>query len=580
MRSLLSSLLCLALAATIPVAAQTTTAELSGTVTDPSGAAIGKVKVTAANTGTGLTHEALTDDSGSYLITQLPPGAYNLSAEATGFRKTVENNLTLEVSQRAKVDFRLQLGQVSETVEVAATAPLLESQSSTLGNVVTERLIAELPLNGRNFVSLAISTPGVNGTGFSTSGTIMSGTRPDDRRPGSELFSNGNREGANNFLYDGVDNNERLTISIVLRPAVEAVREFQVQTNLYSAELGRNSGAVVNVITKSGTNDFHGSAFEFLRNSAMDARNFFNTKGSPFPAFRYNQFGFSLGGPVLIPKLYNGKNRTFFFVDYEGFRRNQQQTLNATIPTLAMRSGDFSAENKIYDPLTTRTVAGAAQPVRDQFPGNVIPANRFDPVMAKMINAYPAPTNSGRVTNYLTNLSQQQNWDQGDVRVDHQFSTSDSFFARWSIQHTSTIQPNNYPAVSIPGLPGPVKLGNEDSFAGTSFSPDQHAAANWVHVFSPRLINEARLGFNRFRLDYVAEGVTPGVDLGNLMGVKNSNSNPLQSALPIFSPANYQGTGQSRSLPIFRRENTFTYGDGLTLTKGAHTFKFGGDYRR
>src|SRR5882724_2974256 len=374
MRSLLSTVLCLAFVGTIHLAAQTTTAELSGTVTDPSGAAIGKVKVTVVNAGTGLSHEVLTDDSGAYLITQLPPGAYNLSAEASGFRKTVQSNLTLEVSQRAKVDFTLQLGQVSETVEVAATAPLLESQSSALGNVVTERLIADLPLNGRNFVSLAIMTPGVNGTGFSTSGTIMSGTRPDDRRPASELFSNGNREGDNNFLYDGIDNNERLTISIVLRPAVEAVHEFKVQTSLYAADVGRNSGAVVNVVSKSGTNDFHGSAFEFLRNSAMDARSFFNTKGTAFPAFRYNQFGFSFGGPVSIPKLYNGKNRTFFFVDYEGFRRNQQQTLNATIPTMAMRTGDFSAENRIYDPLTTRTVAGAAQPIRDPFPDNKIPA--------------------------------------------------------------------------------------------------------------------------------------------------------------------------------------------------------------
>src|SRR5947209_10243859 len=182
MRSPLSRLLCLAFAGTIYLAAQTTTAELSGTVTDPTGAAVAKVKVTATNTGTGLVHDAVTDDSGGYLITQLPPGAYTLSAEATGFRKTVQSNLTLEVSQRAKVDLTLQLGQVSETVEVAAAAPLLESQSSALGNVVTERLIADLPLNGRNFVSLAIMTPGVNGTGFSTGGTIMSGTRPDDRR--------------------------------------------------------------------------------------------------------------------------------------------------------------------------------------------------------------------------------------------------------------------------------------------------------------------------------------------------------------------------------------------------------------
>ena len=394
MRSLLSSMLCLALAATIPVAAQTTTAELSGTVTDPSGAAIGKVKVTAANTGTGLTHEVLTDDSGSYLITQLPPGAYNLSAEATGFRKTVENNVTLEVSQRAKVDFKMQLGQVTETVEVAAAAPLLESQSSTLGNVVTERLVGDLPLNGRNFVTLATLTPGVNGTGFSTSGTIMSGTRPDDRRPSSELFSNGNREGDNNFLYDGIDNNERLTISIVLRPAVEAVREFKVQTSLYAADVGRNSGAVVDVITKSGTNQLHGSVFEFLRNSAMDARSFFNTKGTLFPSFRYNQFGFSVGGPVYIPKLYNGKNRTFFFADYEGFRRSSLGTISASIPTAAMRTGNFAGVNSVFDPLST--VATGSTYTRTRFPNDQIPLSRFDPVTLKLVNAYPLPNYSGR----------------------------------------------------------------------------------------------------------------------------------------------------------------------------------------
>ena len=558
--------------------AQVSHAELVGTVTDPTGAAVARSKITATNTETSVTRETFAETNGDYTLTPLPPGTYNLSVEAPGFRKLTQNGVILEINQRARIDFSLQVGQVTETVDVVAAAPLLESQSSSIGRVIPGDFVNELPLNGRNFVSLAITTPGVNGTGFSTAGTIMSGARPDDRRPGSELFSNGNREGANNFLYDGIDNNERLTISIVLRPAVEAVREFQVQTSLYSAELGRNSGAVVNVISKSGTNDVHGSAFEFLRNSAMDARSFFNTQGTPFPAFRYNQFGFSLGGPVFIPKLYNGKNRTFFFVDYEGFRRNQGQTLNVTIPTMAVRSGDFSAENRIFDPLTTRVENGVN--VRDQFPGNQIPSSRFDPVMAKMINAYPTPTNSGRITNYLTNLAQTQNWDQGDVRVDHQFSANNNFFARWAIQATSTIQPNNYPAAQIPGIPTPVKLGNEDSFAGTSFSPDQHAAASWVHVFSPRLINEARLGFNRFRLDYVAEGVSPDVPLGNLLGVKNSNTNSLQTALPIFSPSNYQGTGQSRSLPIFRRENTFIYSDGLTLTKGAHTLKFGAEVRR
>src|SRR6266404_3143498 len=372
--------------------AQVSTAELSGTVADPTGAVVSGAKVIATNADTGVSREASSDAAGDYVMTLLPPGNYNLSVEAQGFRRLLRSGVTLEVNQRARVDFAMQVGQVNETVEVAATAPLLESQSSSLGSVIGERFVNELPLNGRNFVQLAILSPGVNGVGFSVTGTVMSGARPDDRRPGSEIFSNGNREGANNFLYDGVDNNERLTLSIVLRPAVEAVKEFKVQTNLYSADLGRNSGAVVDVITKSGTNRLHGSAFEFLRNSAMDARSFFNIRGTPFPPFRYNQFGFSLGGPVWLPKIYHGRNRTFFFVDYEGFRRTSLSSVLGRVPTVAMRSGDFSKENRIFDPLTTR--ASGSGFTRDEFAGNIIPAARFDPVTRKLINAYPAPQNN------------------------------------------------------------------------------------------------------------------------------------------------------------------------------------------
>jgi outer membrane receptor protein involved in Fe transport len=578
MRSLSSLALCFVWLAAWPAFAQTTTAELSGSVTDPSGAAISKAKVVAANAGTGLTYDALTDDSGNYLMTLLPPGAYNLSVEAQGFRRTVENNVTLEVNQRAKIDFKLQIGAVSETVEVAAVAPLLESQSSTLGTVVSERLINDLPLNGRNFVSLAITTPGVNGTGFSTSGTIMSGTRPDDRRPASELFSNGNREGDNNFLYDGIDNNERLTISIVLRPAVEAVREFKVQTNLYSADVGRNSGAVVDVITKSGTNQLHGSAFEYLRNSAMDARSFFNRAGTPFPAFRFNQFGGSIGGPVYIPGIYKGKNRTFFFFDYEGYRRTALNTLVTTIPTAAMRAGNFAGINAVFDPLST--VPTGSTYTRTRFANDQIPLSRFDPVTLKLMNAYPTPQTSGLINNYTANIAGTQSWNQGDVRIDHQFNTTNNFFARWAFQRTSTFTPNTFPAVQIAGISTPIKLGNEDSFAGTSFSPDQHAVADYVHVFSPSLVNDLRVGFTRFLLNYTQEGFAPGLTLGNNLGVPNSNTHPLQQMIPIFSPANFTGIGQSRSLPIFRRENTYEYSDGMTWTHGKHAVKFGGDIRR
>ena len=573
------SMLLLCLVSTLPALAQTATAELSGNVTDSTGAVIANAKVTATNPETGSFREVTTDQGGFYSFTLLQPGTYNLSVEAPGFRKTVQNNLELRVNQRAEVNLQLQLGQVTDTIEVKAAAPLLESQSSSLGTVINTQLTEELPLNGRNFVQLATLAPGVNGTGFSVSGTIMSGTRPDDRRPGTEIFSNGNREGSNDFLYDGVDNNDRLTLSIVLRPGVEAIKEFKVQTNLFSADQGRNSGAVVDVVTKSGTNEWHGSAFEFLRNSAMDARNFFNRKGTPFPSFRYNQFGGSFGGPVEIPKLYNGRNKTFFFVDYEGFRRNSQQLLTLTVPTLAMRQGDFSGlPVKIYDPQTT-TASGSSY-TRTQFEGNKIPSNRFDPVTAKLVNAYPAPQTSGIVNNYVSNMVQLQNWDQGDVRVDHQFTSSDTFFARYSIQHTNTIVPNTFPPTTVAGIPHPIQLGNEDSFAGTSATPVQQAVADYTHIFGPHLINDLRVGFNRFRVDYTQAGATPNEPLGVELGVKNANPNALQTAVPIFSPANYAGIGQSRSLPILRRENTFEELDNVTWTRSSHTLKFGVDVRR
>jgi hypothetical protein len=271
---------------TASVSGQVSTGEIIGTITDASGGAVANAKITASNAATGVSRQtAAGENTGDYIITLLPPGTYTISVEAAGFRKAVQNDVTLQVNQRLRLDVALQVGQVSETVEVNAAPPLLESQSSSVGSVISQQFVSELPLNGRNFVQLAILTPGVNGTGYSVGGTIQSGARPDDRRPGTEIFSNGNREGSNNFLYDGVDNNERLIQLIVLRPAIESIREFKVQTNMYSADVGRNSGAVVDVVTKSGTNQIHGSVFEFLRNSGMDARSYFNARGTAFPPF-------------------------------------------------------------------------------------------------------------------------------------------------------------------------------------------------------------------------------------------------------------------------------------------------------
>ncbi|HTZ58990.1 MAG TPA: TonB-dependent receptor [Acidobacteriaceae bacterium] len=565
-------------------AAQMASAELAGTVLDSTGAAVPGATVTVTNTATSIARSTTSEKNGEYVITALAPGDYNVTVESPGFRKLEQTGLVLQINQQARVDLTLQVGQAAETVSVSGHEPLLESESSSVGTVVNQQLVNQLPLNGRNFVQLAVLSPGVNGVGESTSGTIMGGTRPDDRRPGSEIFSNGNREGDNNFLYDGVDNNERLTLSITLRPAVEAVREFKIQTNLYSADVGRNSGAVVDVITKSGTNQLHGSLFEFIRNSDADARTYFNKVGSAFPSFRFNQFGGSLGGPVVIPHLYHGKDKTFFFVDYEGFRSGSQIFELGNIPTLRERQGDFGEllpSTLIYDPLTT--VPNPAKPgqfLRTPFPNNIIPQDRFDPIAYKMINAYPTPTSSGRFTNYSMARIQTQDWDQGDVRIDEQITQKDSVFARWSIQNTTTISPSTYPQTSVLGLSIPVSLSDEASFAGTSFQPTQHVATSYVRVFSPTLVNDFRVGFNRYRLDYVPINFAPGIGLGNQLGVPNSNVTPREQNLPIFSPATYLGVGQTRSLPLYRRENTFQELDNLTWTKGTHTFKIGADFRR
>jgi hypothetical protein len=369
----------------------------------------------------------------------------------------------------------------------------------------------------------------------------------------------------------------------VLRPAIESIREFKVQTNMYSADVGRNSGAVVDVVTKSGTNQIHGSVFEFLRNSGMDARSYFNARGTAFPPFRYNQYGFSLGGPVYLPKLYNGKNRTFFFVDWEGYRRNTVQSSLRSVATAKIRNGDFSDEpGGVFDPSAVRNDPTAATGIRrTQFPNNIIPRSRWDVPAARLLGAFPLPTNGNRVNNYLANLNLKQDWDQGDARVDHQITPNDNIFFRWSIQHTTTFAPNTFPEVQIEGLPKKIGVGNEDSFAGPAFNPVQHAVLSYTKVFTPRLVNDLRVGFNRFVLDYTSADYEPGgPNYGNLLGIPNANSHPLHTQLPIINLGQYTGVGHSRSLPIFRRSNTFQYIDNMTYTNGSHTFKFGGDVRR
>jgi hypothetical protein len=554
--------------------AQVTTADLVGTITDSSGAVVPGVTVALTNEATGVSRSATTGAGGTYIFTSLQPGRYKLTAEISGFRKVERTGVELQVNQRAQIDLALEVGLVSETLLIVGTAPLLETQSSVLGSVIEEKQVQELPLNGRNFVQLATLSPGVSGAGSGMRGTIMSGTRPDDLRPGTELFVNGNRENSNNYLYDGIDNNTRLTLVTVMRPNVEAIKEFKVQTNLYSADQGRNPGGQVNVVTKSGGNTIHGAIYEFLRNARFDANNFFaNRAGQEKPPFEQNQFGGAIGGPIVT-------NKTFFFADYDGFRQRLGRVFVNTVPTVKMRQGDFSElSGAIYDPLTTVALPGGGV-TRQPFPGNVIPQSRWDPVTAKLMNAYPMPATSALANNLVTTPARTQDWNQYDVRIDHTHSGRNNFLARYSWSKTSTINPYTFAPVQLPSLSKAVGLGNEDTFAGPSELLAEHAVFGWVHVFSSRLLLDSRAGYNHFNLDFTQADVSPGDQLGEQLGVPNANQQDGQNGIPIFSPANYTGIGHSRSLPIFRHERTFQSVTNLTFAGDKHTIKAGLDLRR
>ncbi|MDX2181473.1 MAG: carboxypeptidase regulatory-like domain-containing protein [Bryobacteraceae bacterium] len=572
MKHFLRSLSIMAIA--VPVFAQTTST-LTGTTLDKSGAVVPGARVTVVNQDTQLTREAVSDDDGSFNVPLLPPGRYTARIEKQGFKPIRQENLQLEVNQVARIDFTLEVGNVSETVEIKDTPPVLDSDTSSIGQVIDNRQITELPLNGRNFVQLATLGPGVTGVGFGASGTIMSGTRPDDSRPGTELFSNGNREGANNFMLDGIDNNDRLTLSIILRPSVEGVQEFKIQTNMFSAEQGRNPGATVNVVSKSGTNQMHGSAYNFLRNAALDARDYFANPTQATPSFQQNQFGASFGGPAI-------KNKLFYFGNYEGYRRKRQEVSLRSVPTMAMRNGDFSAVRDIFDPSTTRPQAGTASGfTRDAFPGRIIPAARFDSITRRLIQAYPAPQTGALVNNYTASLPRKLDWNQGDGRFDYNMSSKDLIFGRYSRQDTLDTRPATFPNSNIPGFPSnPVALGNEDSFAGTSAIITHHSVMGWTRSWTPTFVMEARMGFARFNMDFTQEGATPGAQLGEKLGVRGSNQGPLSDGIPIINVGAYTGIGQTRSLPILRIQNTFNPTISFTKVSGRHTFKFGGDIRR
>ena len=529
-----------------------------GTVSDPSGAAVPGASVVIKNEQTGVTISVATDESGRYASPPLRPGAYTLSVEKQGFNRAVQS-IQLDVNQHARVNFDLHVGQVTESVEVRATAPLLETQSAALGNVRTTKAINDLPLNGRNFVQLFHIAAGVIPVG----GGPTLGASASNQLGVMGGSVNGARASNNDFRFDAIQSQDTDQNVLVFLPPVDAIQEFKVQTNSMDASFGRNGGATVNLVMKSGTNRLRGTAYEFLRNSALDARNFFDQERPPF---KLNQFGGSVGGPIR-------RDRTFFFGDYQGTRIRQAQTFVTTLPIVAFRNGDFSRlPLRIFDPATTQPDPNSpGRVIRDAFPNNMIPSARFNATGKKLADLYPLPNLPGDsiVNNFLFNPARRANIDQFDGRVDQRFGDRDSAFGRYSFSDTRAFNPSSLPAPA---------LGAGPRFPGNNTTRGQQLVLSNVHTFAPNKIYEARFGFSRLHI--LNQGELLGTNLADKLGIPGINIEPRFSGLGPIGVGGFIGLGEDSFTPVLKVTNNFEFIQQFSYVRGRHSFKFGYDLGR
>ena len=527
--------------------------QITGVVTDASGAVVVGATVTVTNPETNLTRSGTTNNAGNYTFPSLLPGTYNIKADMQGFQAENRSGVELQVQQVARIDFQLKVGSRAETVEVSGGAPLLNTENATVGTVIENRRIVDLPLNGRNFIQLVALSPNVSANFVNSGGQADS--RQGGDRAGQEISVAGMRREFNYFTLDGVDNTDVNFNTYIFLPSVDALQEFKVQTGIYSAEFGHEA-AQINVSTKSGTNEYHGALFEFLRNSDLDARPYAFTNQVPAKnPFKWNQYGFTLGGPVRIPKLFNGKNRLFFLSNYEGFKlRNQTEVVYSTA-SAAMRTGDFSQilPAVIRDPLNN-------QP----FAGNKIPTQRLDSIAQGLLKFFPAPNipGAGLVNNYLALDANTTNKDQFTQRVDFAESAKSSWFGRYSWQDEHQVQP----ALAQNGTNLLVNVKQ------AMISNARILSANWV--------NEFRFGYNGFFNSYGRELAYKEDVVKELNIPLLSDPPPAAWGIPFINISGFSTFGDQTDSPYVTNDHTFQWTDNVSWTHGAHTVKFGGEVRR
>jgi hypothetical protein len=534
-----------ALVAVIPQIshAQVTTGSFLGFVTDPPGAAISGAKVTATNEATGLTRTVTTNSSGEYVIGLLPPGQYTLTFEAQNFRRRAVKGLVLELDQKAKINVSLEIGQITEVVtsDDGDSAPLARTETAESGEVIENKRIVELPLNGRQFLQLAQLTPGVTTNPRGGFGEQLAGIY------GPRITVMGARESDNYFTLDGVGLTDRFYNTLSAPLSVDAIQEFKVQSNLYSAESGTFGGAQINIAIKGGTNDLHGSVYEFIRNDRLDARNFFDTQK---PEFRQNQFGATAGGPII-------KDKAFFFGNYEGLRLAKAQTRIFTVPTNAMRSGQFTTT--IIDPQT-----GAP------FPNNTIPDARISPV-AKGLLQFVQQANLPGASNNLFGAPQEINdGNQFTIRTDLRYGERDTAFARYTFYDVNGYQPYGF----VQFASSPISLPGFGNFLNQR---THNVALSDTHTFSSTLIGEFKAGFNRTAGGQFQQN--SNVDFANQFNIAGISRDPSDRGIPRIIIAPFNSFGDVTT-PLSRRDNDFQFNYNLSWFLGKHSLNFGAAYKR
>ena len=519
-----------------------TTGTISGTIRDSTGASVSGAKIAVRDVMIALVRETVSGANGSYVFPVLPVGTYVITAGAPGFAQVQTNPILLELGAEARIDLTLPISTVKQAITVTSVAPLVDVNSATLGEVVSGHQIAELPLNGRDFIQLATLQPGV--TPATVQYTPSAGSKLLNQLVGTTSQVNGLRVQSNNYLLDGADNNEPFYGFVSAVPDPDTIEEFKIVTNSASAEFGRGGGGVINVITKSGTNKFHGGVFDFLRNDIFDAKNFFSTTVAPL---KQNQFGGSFGGPIV-------KNKAFFFFNYQGSRRREGTTVNTSVPSLLERQGDFSdSATPPIDPTT-------GQP----FPNNTIPASRINPINQSLLTFYPAPTSGA--TTFVSSPSAPTDGDQYTAKVDQNIGKNDRVEYNFHRNRTNLTDPTPSTADGIIGVAG---FGTSDSELAT------RAVITEVHTFSTKVINTFRFAYNRTTLNTgIPTSRTDRFDYGFTFPSRNVND------LPLVAISGYSPFGLTNAAYFFRTDNTFQWSDDVSLVKGRHTIKLGFDFRR